>query len=145
MAGDVVLFEAIFNFVHFHIHRELANFDSLKLVRKDSIGQNSFVFTANFSLDVLGSALNLCLDYNGAVIEKKRAETIAGYYARALEAMVNGPDKQYESSSLLSNEEQRQLLEEWNDTERELSGLKCIQELFEEQVERTPETYCGCV
>jgi non-ribosomal peptide synthetase component F len=30
-------------------------------------------------------------------------------------------------------------LEEWNDTKRDYPSDKCIHQLFEEQVERTPE------
>jgi amino acid adenylation domain-containing protein len=40
---------------------------------------------------------------------------------------------------LLTEAERHQLLEEWNDTAADYPGDKCIHELFEEQVERTPE------
>jgi non-ribosomal peptide synthetase component F len=39
----------------------------------------------------------------------------------------------------LSNEEHRLVVEEWNKTDKEYSQDKTISELFEEQVERTPE------
>jgi len=39
----------------------------------------------------------------------------------------------------LSRAERRQLLYEWNDTKRPFPSEKCIHELFEEQVEKTPE------
>ena len=40
---------------------------------------------------------------------------------------------------LLSEAERRRLLEEWNATEAEYPGEKCLHELFEEQAERTPD------
>ena len=40
---------------------------------------------------------------------------------------------------LLGEAERRQVLEEWNATEAEYPKEKCIHELFEEQVEKTPE------
>jgi amino acid adenylation domain-containing protein len=40
---------------------------------------------------------------------------------------------------LLSEAERRQLLEEWNKTEADYPKEKCVHELFEEQVERSPE------
>ena len=40
---------------------------------------------------------------------------------------------------LLTEAERRQLVEEWNRTEREYPRGACIHELFEAQVERTPE------
>ena len=40
---------------------------------------------------------------------------------------------------LLAEAERRQVLEEWNATEAEYPQEQCVHELFEEQVERTPE------
>ena len=40
---------------------------------------------------------------------------------------------------LLGEAERRQVLEEWNETEAEYPKEKCVHELFEEQVEKTPE------
>lgn len=42
--------------------------------------------------------------------------------------------------SLLTERERHQLLVEWNNTKVDYPKDKCIQELFEEQVQRTPET-----
>src|SRR5213076_2422579 len=40
---------------------------------------------------------------------------------------------------MLTAEERRQVLEEWNETGVEYPKGKCIQEMFEEQVEKSPE------
>src|SRR6266851_6608606 len=40
---------------------------------------------------------------------------------------------------LLAERERHQLLYQWNDTRVEFSGSECIHELFQAQVERTPE------
>ena len=40
---------------------------------------------------------------------------------------------------MLSEEEREQVLYEWNETEAEYPSEKCVHELFEEQVRRTPE------
>src|SRR5207302_1049710 len=39
----------------------------------------------------------------------------------------------------LPERERQQVLYEWNDTQAEYPGDKCIHELFEEQVEKTPD------
>jgi len=44
---------------------------------------------------------------------------------------------------LLGEVERRQLLYEWNETVVEYPREKCIHELFEEQVEKTPEAGSG--
>jgi amino acid adenylation domain-containing protein len=45
----------------------------------------------------------------------------------------------HETMSEFTKAEMRQLLVEWNDTQAEFPSDKCVHELFEEQVERTPE------
>ena len=40
---------------------------------------------------------------------------------------------------MFSLEEQRQLITGWNDTKRDYPRDKCIHQLFEAQVERTPD------
>ena len=48
-------------------------------------------------------------------------------------------DSQEMVGQVLPGEEREQLLYEWNETEAEYPREKCIQELFEEQVEKSPE------
>jgi hypothetical protein len=49
------------------------------------------------------------------------------------------PDRSIGRLEVLSEEEREKVVEEWNRTEVEYGEEKCVQELFEEQVERTPE------
>ena len=56
-----------------------------------------------------------------------------------VEALETAPEKAVRTLEVLPGEEREQLLYEWNDTAEEYPREKCIQELFEEQVERSPE------
>jgi amino acid adenylation domain-containing protein len=56
----------------------------------------------------------------------------------ALDIASIGTDSEA-ASPVLSEEESHKLLIEWNRTERDYPRDKCIHQLFEEQVERTPE------
>jgi len=40
---------------------------------------------------------------------------------------------------MLEDAERRQVVHEWNRTETEDQGAGCLDEMFEEQVEKTPE------
>jgi non-ribosomal peptide synthetase component F len=53
--------------------------------------------------------------------------------------MTAEPASSYTSQSLLSKQERHQLLTEWNETAVEYPQEQCIHELFEQQVEHTPE------
>ena len=63
---------------------------------------------------------------------------IGEYYFKALISMVEQPQGRYELHSLLSVEEQQQLLVEWNDTQADYPQDRCLHSLFEEQSLRTP-------
>ena len=56
-----------------------------------------------------------------------------------LKTMVANPEQRISELAILTEAERRQLLVEWSGTEKDYSKDKCIHELFEEQVEKTPD------
>ncbi|MEW6734729.1 MAG: amino acid adenylation domain-containing protein, partial [Acidobacteriota bacterium] len=54
--------------------------------------------------------------------------------------IVLNPQQSISSLALLSEAERHQLLYQWNDTDVQYRTDRCIHELFEEQVERSPES-----
>jgi non-ribosomal peptide synthetase component F len=63
----------------------------------------------------------------------------AQYLKALLEGMVADDQESIDRLPLLDEAERRQLLVEWNNTQRPYPHDRCIHELFEEQVERTPD------
>ena len=55
-----------------------------------------------------------------------------------MEAIVTNPDEQVGKLPLLSASQKHQLLVEWNNTQTDYPH-QCIHQLFEQQVERTPD------
>src|SRR5215470_632335 len=76
--------------------------------------------------------------YNRDLFDRWRMEQMARHYLRVLEAVVADADERVERIDLLVAEERRRILEEWNETGREVPQAT-LPELFEAQVERTPE------
>jgi amino acid adenylation domain-containing protein len=56
-----------------------------------------------------------------------------------LEGIVTDPEQRIGELPLLTETEKHQLLVEWNDTEIDYPNDKCIHELFEAQVDKTPD------
>jgi len=79
------------------------------------------------------------LVYNTDLFDSATIERMAGHYQMMLEGIVADPDQRLSELPLLTEAERHQLLVEWNDTEVEYPRDKCVHELFEEQVERTPD------
>ncbi len=56
-----------------------------------------------------------------------------------LEGIVTDPDQLLSDCGFLTQPEQRQLLVEWNDTAASYPKDVCIHQLFDAQVEQTPD------
>ena len=78
-------------------------------------------------------------EYNTDLFDGSTIERMAGHFDNLLSAIVENPQQQLSELPLLSAAERHQLLVEWNDTAREYPTNKCIHQLFEEQVEKTPD------
>ena len=82
--------------------------------------------------------LRVSFKYNTDLFEAATIRQALGHYRRLLEAIVAGPAHPVDRLPMLTEEERRRLLLEWNATRCEYPEL-CVHELFEIQAERTPE------
>ena len=78
------------------------------------------------------------MEYNTDVFEAATIRRLVGHYSRLLNSIAAVPQAPIPSLEILSGEERRLLLEDFNPGATTIPG-KTITELFEEQVERTPE------
>jgi amino acid adenylation domain-containing protein len=84
----------------------------------------------------LGGELRLYWLYNHDLFDRWRIEQMARHYVRMLEEVAGDPEQRIRQVELLEESERRQILEEWNETGREIAD-GTLSELFEEQVERS--------
>ena len=132
-------FEAAFNFVHFHVFRELEGLSGVRVLGTRNFEETSLALTANFVVDAATDEVKLILSRDGAAMGDRRAEEVAGWYARVLAAVAEDPDARYDEHSPLSGAERERLLAEWNDTAAPFPKDHCVHELFEAQAARTPQ------
>ncbi|BAY66402.1 amino acid adenylation [Calothrix brevissima NIES-22] len=137
--GRQSLFETAFNFNHFHVYQNLLNLDYVKVLDITSFERTNFTLSAKFSQNPSASQIHLCLDYECTILGEEQIKQIGDYYARTLSAIAFQPESRYETYSLLSVEEQHQLLVEWNNTKTDYPQNQCIHQLFEAQVQLTPD------
>ena len=79
------------------------------------------------------------LAYNTDLFEAATITRMLGHFTILLEALVATPECRLSDLPLLSETERQQLLVEWNDTKTDNRKDLCIPQLFEAQVERTPD------
>jgi amino acid adenylation domain-containing protein len=78
-------------------------------------------------------------EYNTDLFDGSTIERMSKHFQVLLEAIAANPQQRISELPLLTQPERHQLLVEWNDTERDYPKNKCIHQLFEEQVEKTPD------
>ncbi|MFN6560834.1 MAG: amino acid adenylation domain-containing protein [Nostoc sp. ChiSLP01] len=79
-------------------------------------------------------------EYNTDLFDGSTIERMAAHFHNLCSAIVANPEATVGELPLLSEAERHQLLKEWNDTATPATTDKCIHQLFEEQVERTPQS-----
>ncbi|MEH2147960.1 amino acid adenylation domain-containing protein [Nostoc sp.] len=77
-------------------------------------------------------------EYNSDLFEPDTIARMTSHFQTLLAAIIANPNQAIGELPLLSQPERHQLLVEWNDTYTPYSKSKCVHELFEEQVEKTP-------
>ncbi|MEH1828477.1 MAG: amino acid adenylation domain-containing protein [Nostoc sp.] len=102
--------------------------------------QNS---NANFdlTLDITETAEKIFsnFNYNSNLFKESTIKRMAGHFQTLLKEIIANPKLRLSELSLITEHEKRQLLLEWNNTKVEYPQQQCIHELFETQVERTPD------
>ena len=78
------------------------------------------------------------IEYNSDLFDRSRIERMVGHFQVLLQTIVQNPQQALWQLPLLPKAEREQLLVEWNRTERDYPQEKCIHQMFEEQVARTP-------
>ena len=94
----------------------------------------------DLTLEILTSDdIELSFSYNRELFEAGTVQRMAGHYEAILKGFAEGPDKKLSDIEMLAEEEKNKLLYELNDTRSDYPWDKTICELFEEQVEKTPD------
>ncbi|MDF5727414.1 MAG: amino acid adenylation domain-containing protein [Rhizonema sp. PD38] len=137
--GRQSLFETAFNFVHFHVYQNALNLKGVQVLDTKTFEKTNFTLTAQFSQDPSSSQVHFSLNYDLIALCEEQIKQIGDYYTKTLTAIASQPEERYESYCLLSQQEQYQLLVEWTKTKTDYPINQCIHQLFEAQVQQTPD------
>jgi len=79
------------------------------------------------------------LEYSTDLFEEATIHRMIGHWQTLLQGVVTHPEQRLSALPLLIEAECHQLLVEWNATTRPYPANQCVHQLFEAQVERTPD------
>jgi amino acid adenylation domain-containing protein/non-ribosomal peptide synthase protein (TIGR01720 family) len=131
------LFESILVFENYPIDTTLKN--GMQDLEIQSI---SFVDNTNYPLTVIvipGSELELSISYDCDRFDSDTITRMLEHLVTLLENIIADVSQPLASLSMLTEAEKHKMLVEWNNTQADYPQDKCMHQLFEEQVEKTPD------
>ena len=112
--------------------------DYLEIIPFDYYNKTAkFDLTLNAAVEM--RKILLSFEYCTKLFRKETIERIAGHYINILQQITENPDKRLLNIELLTEYEIKQLLYDFNETHAKYPQNKLIQDLFEEQVNKTPD------
>ena len=135
---DNPVFDVLFNYVDFHVYNQLENMDSIQYV----IDLEDYVMTNIPLMFTVSNTLNefkLELIYLESTLQKEQATSLGNYFINVLNAFIVDANEVASKGKIFTPLEIEQLLYDFNNTNAEYPKDKTIQQLFEEQVEKTPD------
>jgi amino acid adenylation domain-containing protein len=138
IAPGSALFESIVVFENYPVEASLLNPDiNLEIKKRGSFERTNYPLTVSV---VPGEELLLKITYQQSYrLDFGTIKRMLGHLQTLLVNMASNPHQRLQDLSLLTASERNQLLVEWNNTETNYPQSQCIHQLFEAQVEKTPD------
>ncbi|MBW9155187.1 non-ribosomal peptide synthase/polyketide synthase [Clostridium tagluense] len=130
------LFDVMFNMI------DTVNVDNIKLDELLLTQYNKENKISKFDLTLIAFENSRTLEFNfeycTKIFNKETIERLSNHYKKVLDDITKNIEMKISKIEILTENERNQILYEFNDTKADYPKNKTIQELFEEQVERTP-------
>jgi amino acid adenylation domain-containing protein/non-ribosomal peptide synthase protein (TIGR01720 family) len=107
-------------------------------MRPLEIEQQTANFDLSLTMEVAGEKLIGSIEYNTDLFDAATINRMVGHFSSLLESIIANPTEHIGNLTILTEKEQKQL-QQWNYTQVEFRRDICIHQLFEEQVEKTPQ------
>jgi amino acid adenylation domain-containing protein len=104
-----------------------------------AVNNESTKFDLTLIASERGAELQVDLEYNRDLFEAATVQRMLEQFERVLESVALNPLERLSAIRMLGAEEQRQLIDEYNDTEVVCGAAVSVHEAFEAQVARSPE------
>ncbi|MCC5608946.1 amino acid adenylation domain-containing protein [Nostoc sp. CHAB 5834] len=123
-------------------HQNRCPFFDIAILLENIHNQNDLANISNDLTFTFKAADNLIIgriDYNKSLFQQNVIRYIIKYYLNVLECIVNDFKTKITDVSFLKSDDKHQLLEQFNSKTKQYPITQTIEQLFEKQVEETPE------
>jgi amino acid adenylation domain-containing protein len=126
--------------VSFQLLPDIENSDEADSpTRSAELEQGTAMFDLGLDMWESSSGLKGSIEYSTDLFERETVERMTSHYENLLESLAADPDLKISDLELLSADERQQITIDWNQTAIDYPRELCLHQLFEQQVERTPE------
>lgn len=108
-------------------------------VNRLDVDNGTAKFDVSFAAVKEKEALTVTAEYRTDLFKIDTIARLLGHYQELLCSVCADPDQPIDTLSIMTETERHQLLVEWNDTHADYPDTACLHNLFEAQVECTPD------
>ena len=131
------LFQVMFNLLDMFDETIVLNDSLMEMVdKRRTIAQ----FDLSLHIYESKKSLNCVLEFNTNLFKRSRIERMAGHFMQLVNSILQNPDQKLRSIPLLTQDEKKVVLGDWNATKVDFPEDLCIHQLFENQVAKTPDS-----
>ena len=116
---------------------ETPSLSGLTVTRVETGGTETVKFDLDFAVAENQGEIDMVIEYATDLFDARTIERMAGHWRVLLEAIASDPEQRVSRLPLLTAAEVAEM-EQWNATVAEYPRDRCLHELFEAQVQRTP-------
>lgn len=139
LTGKSKLFETAFDFVHFHVYKDLTGYKGIGFLEGEYFEANNFTLLTTFMLSTDSTRLQMHFDYDPEELTESQIVDMGKYYFNAINEMAAHPGKSFSKISILPDNELKRMVWEWNSTNQPFGDARHVQKLFERQYLKNPE------
>jgi len=134
--SDEKLFNSIVSIENYPIDLNVNKENVLAIEGFSIIEQTNY----NMALEILTfDGIEFKFNFNSSSMDERIVNKLGTYLERIIENLIDNPNINIGNINILSEQERNQILYEFNDTKVDYPKDKTVHQLFEEQVERTPD------
>ena len=112
------------------------------MISLNDIHDKSYVkdIKTNFNFDILNNneMLQIKIEYNDKLYKQSTVKLIATSFEKLLNEILNNQEIKIKDINILTENQMQRVLYEFNNVKKDYNDNKLLHQLFEEQVERTP-------
>jgi len=130
------LFQVMFNLLDMFNEEILLDDSSMVMVdKRRHIAQ----FDLSLHIYETSKQLNCVIEYNTNLFKRNRIDRMTGHFMELVTSLMNNPDQKIKQIPLLTENEKKVILGDWNATNVDFPENQCIHQLFEIQAAKTPD------